>query len=109
MRTVKKGSKPATTKEEKENKPTKLEDGHVYRENIAYSITEISRMLEVNLTKANLWITKGLLPCLDVGHRIVLHEDLMSFLRKYRGYDISKPDNIAKLPFHEDDDSNLGA
>lgn len=120
MRTAKKDSKPAATKDKKvteeaaETKEIKLapiecEQEFTFKENVAYSVKTVAKMLEINTSKINEWITKGLLPCLNIGHRIVLHEDLMNFLKRYRGYDISKPDNIEKLPFYENDDSNLGA
>ena len=116
MRTAKKDSKSAATKDKEKNEeaeeiklaPIECEQEYAFKKNVAYSVKTVSRMLEINPKKVTEWIKKGLLPCLDIGHRIILHDDLMSFLEKYRGYDISKPDNIKKLPFYNDD-SDLGA
>ena len=67
---------------------------NVYNKKPAYSAAEVASMLDINVSKVNMFMRTGLLPFLDIGHRIVRHEDLEEFLKKYRGYDISDPRNI---------------
>ena len=69
----------------------------VYGRKPVYNAAEVSAMLGVSIPKVNGFIRCGLLPCINVGHRVVRHEDLQEFLLKYRGYNISEPENVRKI------------
>ena len=61
---------------------------------LVYSVKEVSQLLGINVNKVYDYINGGLLPCVNIGHKVVLHDDLTAFLKKYKGCNISNPKDI---------------
>lgn len=59
-----------------------------------YSAAELSAMLGVSIPKVNAFMRLGWLPYIEIGHRVVRHEDLAEFLKNNVGKDISKAEKL---------------
>lgn len=64
-----------------------------------YTVNEVAALMKCNDGYINKLIKLKLLPCLRAGKRLVLHDELMEFFKKYQGYDITDPTAVKKLDF----------
>ncbi|KNF07839.1 DNA binding domain, excisionase family [Gottschalkia purinilytica] len=62
-----------------------------------YTVKEVASILKVNTNKIYELIDKGLLKGLKLGNMKVIRADLIDFLKKYSGMDLSDLDNIKEL------------
>lgn len=63
-------------------------------DNLLYSVPEVAKILKCDKNYVYNLINRGLLPCLMLKSKKVLHSSLMDFINKYNSYDLSNLDDI---------------
>ena len=64
---------------------------------VLYTVSEVAELIKCNANSVYQLIKAGLLPALKLGSMKVTRKDLMAFLDKYKGYDVTDPFNIKPL------------
>lgn len=70
---------------------------NVESKDVLYTVSEVAELIKSNQAYVYDLIKSGLLPALKLGSLKVTRKDLLAFLDKYKGYDLSKPFNIQPL------------
>ncbi|MGV8149664.1 MAG: helix-turn-helix domain-containing protein [Alkaliphilus sp.] len=67
------------------------------KEDVLYTILEVSKIIKTNPAYVYRLIRAGLLPVLKLGSFKVRRTALIAFLEKYEGQDLTDPENIVLL------------
>lgn len=63
-------------------------------DNLLYTVPEVAKILKCDKNYVYNLINRGLLPCLMLKSKKILHSSLMDFINKYNGHDLSNLDDI---------------
>lgn len=70
------------------------------REDILYTVKEVSKIIKSNPAYVYSLIDAGLLPVLKLGSYKIRRESLLDFLEKYEGHDLTNPKDVVFLENH---------
>ncbi len=83
--------------EEMNRKGNKIKGGITMEHPMLYTVKEVAGLLKTSPDTVYALYHAGILPMLKLGSLKCRRETLEEFLKKYEGYDVSKPDHIVPL------------
>lgn len=66
---------------------------------ILYTVDEVAKLLKSNNNTVNSLINAGVLKCLILGRRKIPRSELLSFIEKNIGNDVTDPFNVKPIEF----------